>query len=47
VFAAVLFMVFEVSTWLDSMTAARLVDALAGWQPTSTGASSAGPSPTA
>jgi len=37
VFAAVLFMVFEVSTWLDSMTAARLVDALAGWQPTSTG----------
>ena len=37
VFAAVLFMVFEVSAWLDSMTAARLVDALAGWQPTSTG----------
>ncbi|MGP1680069.1 MAG: nucleoside recognition domain-containing protein, partial [Burkholderiales bacterium] len=37
VFAAVLFMVFEVSAWLDSMTAARMVDALAGWQPTSTG----------
>ena len=37
VFAAVLFMVFEVSTWLDSMTAARLVEALADWQPNSTG----------
>jgi ferrous iron transport protein B len=37
VFAAVLFMVFEVSAWLDSMSSARLVDAMAGWQPTSTG----------
>jgi ferrous iron transport protein B len=37
VFAAVLFMVFEVSAWLDSMTSARLLDALAGWQPDSTG----------
>jgi len=36
VFAAVLFVVFEISTWLDSMTAARLIDALAGWQPDST-----------
>jgi len=37
VFAAVLFVVFEVGAWLDSMTAARLIDALAGWQPQSTG----------
>ncbi|TSA14849.1 MAG: ferrous iron transporter B, partial [Betaproteobacteria bacterium] len=37
VFAAVLFMVFEVSAWLDSMTAARMVEALSDWQPTSTG----------
>jgi ferrous iron transport protein B len=37
VFAAVLFVVFEVGAWLDSMTAARLVEALAGWQPQSTG----------
>ncbi len=36
VFAAVLFVVFEMSTWLDSMTAARLIDVLAGWQPQST-----------
>ena len=36
VFAGVLFVVFEVSAWLDSMTAARLFDALAGWQPKST-----------
>jgi ferrous iron transport protein B len=36
VFAAVLFVVFEISTWLDSMTAARLIDAAAGWQPQST-----------
>lgn len=36
VFAAVLFVVFEVSTWLDSVTAARLIDALSGWQPHST-----------
>jgi ferrous iron transport protein B len=37
VFAAVLFVVFEISTWLDSMTAARLIDAVSGWQPQSTG----------
>ena len=36
VFAAVLFVVFEISIWLDSITAARLIDALAGWQPQST-----------
>ncbi len=33
VFAMVLFVVFEVSAWLDSMTAARLTEMLAGWQP--------------
>ncbi|HEX4858448.1 MAG TPA: ferrous iron transporter B [Usitatibacteraceae bacterium] len=33
VFAAVLFVVFEVSAWIDSMTAARLVAAISGWQP--------------
>jgi len=37
VFALVLFMVFEVSTWLDSITAARLIDWLADWQPDTTG----------
>jgi ferrous iron transport protein B len=37
VFAAVLFVVFEVGAWLDSMTAARLVAALSGWQPHSAG----------
>ncbi len=37
VFAAVLFMVFEVSAWLDSMTAARLIELAETWQPTSTG----------
>jgi ferrous iron transport protein B len=37
VFAAVLFVVFEVGAWLDAMTAARMIDALAGWQPQSTG----------
>jgi ferrous iron transport protein B len=37
VFAAVLFVVFEVSAWLDSMTAARLIAVAAGWQPHSTG----------
>ncbi len=36
VFAAVLFVVFEISTWLDSLTAARLIDILADWQPTDT-----------
>lgn len=33
VFAAVLFVVFEVSAWLDSMTAAKLIDAVSAWQP--------------
>ncbi len=37
VFAAVLFVVFEVSAWLDSMTAARLIEYAEAWQPTSTG----------
>ncbi len=37
VFAAVLFVVVEVSTWLDGMTAARLVDWVSGWQPQTTG----------
>jgi ferrous iron transport protein B len=37
VFAVVLFTVFEVSAWLDSITAARLVEATANWQPVSTG----------
>lgn len=36
VFAAILFVVFEVSAWLDSLTAARLIDMLADWQPTDT-----------
>jgi len=36
VFAAVLFVVFQVGAWLDAMTAARLVEALSGWQPDST-----------
>jgi len=36
VFALVLFVVFEVSTWLDSMTSARLIDMMADWQPQST-----------
>ena len=36
VFAAVLFIVFEFSTWIDSVTSARLVEALSEWQPTST-----------
>ena len=36
VFAAVLFVVFEVSGWLDQMTTARLIDAIAPWQPQST-----------
>jgi ferrous iron transport protein B len=33
VFALVLFLVFEVSTWLDSLTSARLVDWVSSWQP--------------
>ena len=36
VFAVVLFLVFEVSTWLDSMTSARLVDWISAWQPSDT-----------
>jgi ferrous iron transport protein B len=36
VFAVVLYMVFEISVWLDSMTAARLIDWVSGWQPQST-----------
>ncbi len=36
VFALVLFFVFEVGTWLDSITAARLIEAVSVWQPTST-----------
>jgi len=36
-FAAVLFMVFEVSAGLDAVTAARLAEAVAQWQPDSTG----------
>ena len=37
VFAAVLFVVFEVSAWLDGLTAARLIDLASTWQPQSTG----------
>jgi ferrous iron transport protein B len=36
VFAMVLLVVFEVSTWLDSITAARLIEAVSVWQPQST-----------
>jgi ferrous iron transport protein B len=36
VFAAVLFVVFEVSGWLDSLTTARLAAAAAAWKPDST-----------
>jgi len=36
VFAGVLFVVFEISGWIDSMTNARLTAALADWQPLST-----------
>ena len=35
VFAMVLFVVFEVSAWLDSITAAHLIDLFADWHPTS------------
>lgn len=35
VFAAVLYVVFEISAWLDAMTTARLAAALAGWEPAS------------
>ncbi|MDK9704264.1 MAG: ferrous iron transporter B [Sulfuritalea sp.] len=37
VFAAVLFVVFEISGWIDSMTTVRLAGAFAGWQPQATG----------
>ncbi|MEW5755839.1 MAG: ferrous iron transporter B [Pseudomonadota bacterium] len=37
VFAAVLFVVFEVSAWLDGLTVARLIEWAEPWQPTSTG----------
>ncbi|MFA4968904.1 MAG: ferrous iron transporter B [Sulfuritalea sp.] len=37
VFAAVLFVVFEISGWIDSMTTVRLTAAFADWQPQSTG----------
>jgi ferrous iron transport protein B len=37
VFAAVLFVVFEVSAWLDSLTAAKLIAAASAWQPQATG----------
>jgi ferrous iron transport protein B len=36
VFAAVLFVVFDVSGWIDRMTSARLVEAVSAWQPEST-----------
>ena len=37
VFAVVLFVVFKVSAWLDSITAARLIEWASSWQPQSTG----------
>jgi ferrous iron transport protein B len=37
VFATVLFVVFEISGWIDSMTTVRLAAAFADWQPVSTG----------
>jgi ferrous iron transport protein B len=37
VFAAVLFVVFEISGWIDSMTTVRLAAAFADWQPQATG----------
>lgn len=33
VFAAVLFVVFDVSAWLDAQTSARLVELISAWQP--------------
>jgi ferrous iron transport protein B len=36
VFAGVLFVVFEVSGWIDRQTTQRLIDATSGWQPQST-----------
>ncbi len=35
VFIAILFMVFEISTLLDAVTAAKLVELISGWQPDS------------
>jgi ferrous iron transport protein B len=37
VFAVVLFVVFEVSVWIDSLTSARLVEWISVWQPQTTG----------
>ncbi len=37
VFATVLFVVFEVSTWLDSITSAKLITLATAWQPQSMG----------
>jgi ferrous iron transport protein B len=37
VFAVVLFVVFEVSVWIDSLTSAKLVEWISAWQPPSTG----------
>jgi len=37
VFAAVLFVVFEISTWIDAMTTVRIAAAFADWQPQATG----------
>jgi ferrous iron transport protein B len=36
VFALVLFVVFEVSAWLDSISSAKLVEWVSAWQPTTT-----------
>lgn len=36
VFGLVLFMVFEVGTWLDGLSAARLIEMAEGWQPDTT-----------
>jgi len=36
VFAGVLFVVFEVSGWIDSQTTVRLIEAASAWQPQST-----------
>ncbi len=38
VFAGVLFVVFEVSGWIDTQTTQRLIEAASTWQPQSTGA---------
>ena len=37
VFVAVLFVVFEVSGWIDAMTTVKLTQAFEGWRPESTG----------